>query len=314
MNFEGKVALITGGTAGIGEASVRRVAELGARTVFVGRDEEDGRRIESELLREGAEGAFYKADLSQPDEVRRIVPATVNIYGRLDYAFNNAGISGQTGFIVDQTESNFDEVFSINVKGLLIALQQEIRQMLRQGSGGSIVNMASVGGSLATPGASIYVASKHAVIGLTKSAAIEYGPHGIRVNAVSPGAIRTDMLRRVFGGDAVLDQMADVHPVHRLGLPEDVADAVTWLFSDSSSYYTGQSLVLDGGLTAQRPFLSPAAMSAAHPTDKKIRQACESCVVTEFARGDTHNAPEDLAEVTLVHKSRTRAGLNNGKS
>ena len=176
MNFEGKVALITGGTAGIGEATVRRVVSAGARTVFVGRDENDGRRIESELLSDGAEAVFLKADLSHPDEARRIVSATVNIYGRLDYAFNNAGISGQNAFINDQTETNFDEVFSINVKGLFLALQQEIRQMLKQGWGGSIVNMASVGGLLATPGASVYVASKHAVIGLTKSAAIEYGP------------------------------------------------------------------------------------------------------------------------------------------
>jgi NAD(P)-dependent dehydrogenase (short-subunit alcohol dehydrogenase family) len=254
MNFEGRVALITGGTAGIGEATVRRVASLGARTVFVGRDENDGRRIEYELLRDGAEVVFFRADLSHPDEVRRIVPATVNVYGRLDYAFNNAGISGQNEPLTDQTERNFDEVFSVNVKGLFISLQQELRQMLQQKWGGSIVNMASVGGVLATPGASVYVASKHAVIGITKSAAIEYGPHGIRVNAVSPGAIRTEMLRKVFGNEGALDQLADIHPVRRIGSPEDVADAVAWLFSDYSSYYTGQSLVLDGGLTAQRPF------------------------------------------------------------
>lgn len=262
MNFEGRVALITGGTAGIGEATVRRVAAMGTRTVFVGRDEDDGRRIEAELARDGAEAIFFKADLSHPDEVRRIVPAAVNIFGRLDYAFNNAGTSGQNGLIVDQLETNFDDVFSINVKGLFIALQQEIRQMLRQGWGGSIVNMASVSGVLATSGASVYVASKHAVIGLTKSAAIEYGPRGIRVNAISPGAIRTEMLRQVFGNNAVLEEMADIHPVRRIGSPEDVADAVAWLFSDQSSYYTGQSLVLDGGLTAQRPFMRAAAMFA----------------------------------------------------
>jgi A-factor type gamma-butyrolactone 1'-reductase (1S-forming) len=260
VNFEGKVALITGGTAGIGEATVRRVASLGARTVLVGRDENNGRRIESEILGDGAEAVFLKADLSRTDEVRRIVAATVNIYGRLDYAFNNAGISGQDGLIADQTETNFDEVFSVNIKGLFIALQQEIRQMLQQGWGGSIVNMASVGGLLATPGASIYVASKHAVIGLTKSAAIEYGPHGIRVNAVSPAAIRTDMLRQVFGNDAAFDELADIHPIRRIGSAEDVADAAAWLFSEYSSYYTGQSLVLDGGLTAQRPFVRPAGI------------------------------------------------------
>jgi NAD(P)-dependent dehydrogenase (short-subunit alcohol dehydrogenase family) len=140
-------------------------------------------------------------------------------------------------------------------------LQQELLQMTLQGWGGSIVNMACVGGSLATPGASVYVGSKHAVIGLTKSTAIEYGPQGIRVNAVSPGAIRTEMLREDFGSDSVLDQMA-VYPVRRIGSTEDVADAVAWLFSDYSSHYTGQSLVLDGGLTAQRPFMRPAEMPA----------------------------------------------------
>jgi NAD(P)-dependent dehydrogenase (short-subunit alcohol dehydrogenase family) len=268
MNFEGKVALITGGTAGIGEATVRRVANLRARVVFVGRDQSEGEHLLRELNKDGAEAAFLKADLSHPDEIRRIVPATVDIFGRLDYAFNNAGTSGQNGLIADQTETNFDEIFSVNVKGIFITLQQQIRQMLQQGWGGSIVNMASVGGSLATPGASVYVASKHAVIGLTKSAAVEYGPFGIRVNAVSPGAIRTQMLRNVFGSDAVLDQMADIHPVRRIGSPKDVADAVAWLFSDYSSYYTGQSLVLDGGLTAQRPFMRPAALPA-HDTERE---------------------------------------------
>jgi A-factor type gamma-butyrolactone 1'-reductase (1S-forming) len=260
VNFEGKVALITGGTAGIGEATARRVASLGAKTVLVGRNEDDGQRIVSEILGDGAEAVFLKADLSRPYESRRIVSATVKIYGRLDYAFNNAGISGQLRLIADQTESNFDEVFAVNIKGLFIALQEEIRQMLQQDWGGSIVNMASVGGLLATPGASIYVASKHAVIGLTKSAAIEYGPNGIRVNAVSPAAIRTDMLRQAFGHDAAFDELAGIHPIRRIGSTEDVADAVAWLFSEYSSYYTGQSLVLDGGLTAQRPFVRPAGI------------------------------------------------------
>lgn len=270
MNFEGRVALITGGTAGIGEATVRRVASLGARTVFIGRDGNNGQQIESELLHDGAEAVFLKADVSHPDEVRRIVSATVDIYGRIDYAFNNAGISGRSGLIDDQTETNFDEVFAINVKGLFIALQEEIRQMLRQDGGGSIVNMASVSGSLATGGASVYVASKHAVIGLTKSAAVEYGSHGIPVNAVSPGDIRTEMLRNVFGNDTALDELADLHPAGRIGSPEDVADAVAWLFSEHSSYYTGQSLVLDGGLTVQRPFLRPERTSAQKAEHEKL--------------------------------------------
>jgi NAD(P)-dependent dehydrogenase (short-subunit alcohol dehydrogenase family) len=265
MRFDGKVALITGGTAGIGAATVRRVARLGARVLFVGRDESAGGRVEKELARDGAEAVFFRADLSRPDEVRRIVPATLNIFGRLDYAFNNAGISGRNGLIADQAEENFDEVFSVNVKGLYIALQQELRKMVGQGWGGSIVNMASVSGLVATPGASVYVASKHAVIGLTKAAAVEYGPQGIRVNAVSPGSIRTEMLQGIFGDDGVLDQMAAIHPVRRIGTPEEVADAVAWLFSDGSSYYTGQSLVLDGGLTAERPFVRSAAVPALQP-------------------------------------------------
>ncbi len=224
-----------------------------------------GLRIERELIRNGAEAMFVSADLSRPEEARKIVPFTISTFGRLDYAFNNAGVSGMNGLIVNQTEDNFDSVFSVNVKGLFITLQQELRQMVSQGWGGSIVNMASVGGMLATPGASPYVASKHAVLGLTKSAAIEYGAEGIRVNAVSPGAIRTTMLRKVFGGDEALDRMGGVHPVGRIGNPSEVANAVAWLFSDCSSYYTGQSLTLDGGLTAQRPL-----MAATTPTQALV--------------------------------------------
>jgi NAD(P)-dependent dehydrogenase (short-subunit alcohol dehydrogenase family) len=281
MRFDGKAALITGGTSGIGEATVRRVAHLGAKTLFVGRNEESGRWIERELVRDGAEAIFFKADLGRPEEVRRIVPAVVNIFGRLDFAFNNAGISGENGFIADQKEANFDDVFAVNVKGLYIALQNEIQQLVRQGWGGSIVNMASVSGLVATPGASVYIASKHAVIGLTKSAAIEYGPQGIRVNAISPGAIRTEMLNDIFGAAGV-NQMVEVHPLRRIGSSDDVADAVVWMFSDHSSYYTGQSLVLDGGLTAQRPFLRPAITSsqfAGATADRRVTGPVESSQV-----------------------------------
>jgi hypothetical protein len=140
----------------------------------------------------------------------------------------------------------------VNVKALFLLLKDEVKQMLAQGRGGSIVNAASVGGFLATPTAGHYVASKHAVLGLTKTAAVEYGKYGIRVNAVSPGAVRTEMLLSVFGSEE-LDRMGAVHPLGRIGRPEEIADAVAWLFSDESSYYTGQSLTLDGGLTAQRP-------------------------------------------------------------
>jgi short-subunit dehydrogenase len=184
-------------------------------------------------------------------------------------------------------------VFAINVKGLHIAMQEEIRQMVQQGWGGSIVNMASVGGMVATPGASVYVASKHAVIGLTKSAAVEYGPLGIRVNAVSPGAVQTELLRNVFG-DRAIEEMAAVHPIRRIGSPEDVADAVVWLFSDNSSYYTGQSLVLDGGLTAQRPFIRRTSI----PT--RITPAGAEAAQTEAI---AQQAKENIRRVISIGKS-----------
>jgi NAD(P)-dependent dehydrogenase (short-subunit alcohol dehydrogenase family) len=191
--------------------------------------------------------------------VKRIVPFALETFGRLDYAFNNAGISGDNRLLTDQTEESFDSVFAVNVKALFLLLQDEVKQMMAQGQGGSIVNTASVGGLLAFPTAGPYVASKHAVLGLTKTAAIECGRYGIRVNAVSPGAIRTEMLLDVFGTQAALDRMSAVHPIGRIGRPEEIADAVAWLFSDRSSYYTGQSLTLDGGLTAQRPYVTQFA-------------------------------------------------------
>lgn len=260
--FTGKVALITGGTRGIGAATARRVAELGAKVVITGRRRREGQRLVDEIIRNDGAAAFIQADLAQPDEVKLIVPFALETFGRLDYAFNNAGIPGDNRLLVDQTEENFDHVFAVNVKALFLLLQDELKQMIVQGEGGSIVNTASVGGQLAIPTAGHYVASKHAVLGLTKTAAVECGRYGIRVNAVSPGAVRTEMLLEVFGSEGALDRMSSVHPIGRIGRPEEIADAVAWLFSDRSSYYTGQSLTLDGGLTAQRP-------SVAEPTTEQ---------------------------------------------
>ena len=253
--FHGKVALITGGTSGIGAATARLLTRLGARVVITGRRRREGRSLLLEIVRNGGCAAFIQADLSRPEEVRRIVPFVIKRYGRLDYAFNNAGTPGDSGRLLEQTEENFDHIFSVNVKAVFLLLQDELSQMLVQGQGGSIVNAASVGGLLATPAAGPYVASKHAVLGLTKTAAVEYGRYGIRVNAVSPGAIQTGMLLQVFGSQEKVDRMRTVHPLGRIGRSEEIADAVAWLFSEKSSYYTGQSLTLDGGLTAQRPFV-----------------------------------------------------------
>lgn len=253
QEFAGRVALITGGTSGIGAATARRMAELGAKVVITGRRRREGQTLVGDIKRKGGCAVFFQADLSQSEQVKLIVPFAVDSFGRLDYAFNNGATSGDNGLLVNQTEENFDNVFAVNVKALFLLLRDELKQMLAQDWGGSIVNAASVSGLLATPTAGHYVASKHAVLGLTKTAAVEYGRYGIRVNAVSPGAVRTEMLVDVFGGEGV-DVMAAVHPIGRIGRPEEIADAVSWLFSDKSSYYTGQSLTLDGGLTAQRPF------------------------------------------------------------
>lgn len=261
-NFDGKVVLVTGGTSGIGEATVRLLGSLAARVVFVGRDRAKGDRLEIELLRKGNEVVFFQADLRVPEQAREVVPFTVDHFGWLDDALNNAATMGETRLMTEQTEENFEEIFSVNVKGLFLTLQAELQQMVRQGQGGSIVNMASVGGAVAAPGAAPYIASKHAVIGLTKSAAVEYGKYGIRVNAVSPGAIRTEALHKLFGGDEALQRIAKAHPLGRIGAPEEVAEAVAWLFSDSSSYYTGQVLTLDGGLTAQRPSIRLGVLPA----------------------------------------------------
>jgi len=255
--FAGKVALVTGGTSGIGAAAARRLAGLGAKVVITGRRCLEGRRLVGEIENLGGCAAFLRADLNDAEQVRLVVPYSLETFGRLDYAFNNAGTSGENRLIVDQTEEIFDKVFAVNVKALFLLLQAEVKQMISQGQGGSIVNAASVGGFVATPTAGVYTASKHAVLGLTKTAAVEYGKYGIRVNAVSPGAVRTQMLLEVFGSERAIEQMASVHALGRVGRPEEIADAVVWLFSDKSSYYTGQSLTLDGGLTVLRPSMPP---------------------------------------------------------
>jgi NAD(P)-dependent dehydrogenase (short-subunit alcohol dehydrogenase family) len=251
--FDGKVALITGGTSGIGAATVKRVSALGASVLFTGRRIGEAKKIIRAAKQNTGRVVFFPSDLSNSEEVKKIVPMAVATFGRLDFAFNNAGLSGPTELFTEQTEQSFDLVFGVNVKALFLLLQDELRQMVAQDSGGSIVNTSSVGGMLATPGSAPYIASKHAVLGLTKSAAIEYGKFGIRVNAVSPGAIKTQLLVNVFGSHEALDRLGSVHPLSRIGSPEEIAESVVWLFSDSSSYFTGQSLVIDGGLTAQRP-------------------------------------------------------------
>ena len=279
--FGGKVALITGGTSGIGATTAQRLADLGAKVVITGRRNLEGRRLVSEIKRKGGCAAFLQADLSDPEQVRLVVPFTLGTFGRLDYAFNNAGESGENRLLVDQTEETFDNVFAVNVKALFLLLRDEVKQMISQGKGGSIVNAASISGFVATPTAGIYAASKHAGLGLTRAAAVEYGKYGIRVNAVSPGAVRTQMLLDVFGSEQAVDHLASVHPLGRIGRPEDIADAVVWLFSEKSSYYTGQSLNLDGGLTALRPSVSSGVLIEHRSAKKPHPRSSDGAIVDQ---------------------------------
>jgi A-factor type gamma-butyrolactone 1'-reductase (1S-forming) len=253
---------LQGGLRALALRPSSELAPLGASVLFTGRRIGKTQKIIRETKQNTGRVVFFPSDLSNWEEVKKIVPMAIATFGRLDFAFNNAGISGPTALFTEQTEQSFDLVFGINVKALFLLLQDELHQMVAQDSGGSIVNTWSVGGMLATPGSAPYIASKHAVLGLTKSAAIEYGKFGIRVNAVSPGAIKTQLLVNVFGSHEALDRLGSVHPLSRIGSPEQIAESVVWLFSDSSSHFTGQSLVVDGGLTPQRPGAAP--LTTAH--------------------------------------------------
>ena len=250
--FTGKVAIVTGGSAGIGRATAVAFAREGAKVVVASRRVEEGEETVHLIRQAGSDGLFIKTDVAKAADVRTMVEKTVATYGRLDYAFNNAGVvEPKPGPLVEQTEEAFDQIVNVNVKGVWLSMKYEIPEMLKHG-GGAIVNMSSVAGMVGFPGVGIYVASKHAVIGLTKTAALEYSKSGVRVNAVNPGAIETDMLAHVAGGNAeARAQMGAMHPIGRIGKPEEVADAVIWLCSDKASFVTGHSLLVDGGLTAQ---------------------------------------------------------------
>lgn len=249
--FEAKVALVTGGTSGIGRATALAFAKEDAKVVVTGRREKEGAETIQLIKDAGGEGFFIKTDVSKEADVRMMVEKIVKAYGRLDYAFNNAGIEQLPSQLVEQTEETFDQIMDINVKGVWLSMKHEIPQMLNNG-GGAIVNMASAAGLIGFPGVPIYVASKHAVLGLTKSVALEYAKSGIRINAVSPAAIETDMVDRFVGKEGeARQQLTAMHPVGRMGRPEEIADAVIYLCSDRASFITGQSLTVDGGFTAQ---------------------------------------------------------------
>jgi NAD(P)-dependent dehydrogenase (short-subunit alcohol dehydrogenase family) len=249
-DLHGKIALVTGGTSGIGRDTAILFAKEGAKVVVSGRREAEGNETINLVRSAGGDGLFVKSDASKSADVQSLVQRTVEKFGRLDVAFNNAGIEGKWVPITEQTEEDFDQVIDINVKGVWLCLKYEIQQMLKQGGGGTIVNMSSVAGLMGAAGAATYVASKHAVIGLTRTAALEYAAKAIRVNVVCPAVIETAMAERAFGEPAVNKRVLAMHPIGRVGKPMEVAEAVLWLSSDKSSFMTGHYIVLDGGLLA----------------------------------------------------------------
>ena len=250
MTFSGQVALVTGGAAGIGRATAQAFAAQGLKVVVADLDAAGGEATVALIREAGGEALFVACDVTRDSDVRQLHEKTVQAYGRLDYAFNNAGIEIEKGRLAEGSEAEFDAIMSVNVKGVWNCLRFQLPIMLAQG-GGAIVNTASIAGLCAAPKMSIYAASKHAVIGLTKSAAIEYAKKGIRVNAVCPAVIDTDMFRRAYEADPRKAEFAAaMHPVGRIGKVEEIASAVLYLCSDGAAFTTGHSLTVDGGALA----------------------------------------------------------------
>jgi NAD(P)-dependent dehydrogenase (short-subunit alcohol dehydrogenase family) len=246
-----QVVLITGALTGIGRATAFAFARLGAKVMVSGRREEAGLALATELRALGGEAEFFKADVREEDDVAALVKKTVARFGRLDVAVNNAGTEGTPSSLTDITLDAYNTTFDTNVLGVLLSLKHELAVMVPQGSG-SIVNVSSIAGHVGMAGASVYVASKHAVEGLTKSAALEVAGTGVRVNAVSPGPVVTDMLERFVGRDqdAKAGFLGTV-PLGRAGTVEEIADAIVYLSTGSASFITGHSLILDGGYTVR---------------------------------------------------------------
>ncbi len=247
--MEARAVLITGALTGIGRATALAFARAGARVAVSGRREKEGKAFEAELQRLGADALFYRADVRNEEDVAALLEAVVARFEQLDAAVNNAGTEGQPGPVVDQTAESYAATFETNVLGTLLCMKHELRVLQNQGFG-SIINVSSTMGSRGASNASLYVASKHAVEGLTKSGALEAALFGVRVNAVAPGPVQTDMLDRFTGSqDRKAGLLASI-PLRRAGKPEELADAILFLASDKASFVTGQIIGVNGGRTA----------------------------------------------------------------
>ena len=250
--FERKVALVTGASSGIGRAAALAFAREGAKVVVAARRSIQGEETAHLIRDNGGEAIFVKTDVSKASEVESLVNTIREAYGRLDCAFNNAGISSPfLSLTADLSEEEWDSVTNTNQKGIWLSMKYEIPLMLKQG-GGAIVNMASILGLVGTSlGVGPYIASKHAIIGLTKAVALEYAKQGLRVNAICPGFIQTELIEVVTNNPGAEDQLIAAHPIGRLGKTEEIAESVLWLCSDGASFVTGHSLIVDGGYTTQ---------------------------------------------------------------
>ena len=243
-----KAAIITGGSSGIGRAAAVALAKQGVKIAIAARRAKEGEETVRLVKEAGSEVIFVKTDVANENDVRSMVEKTVKQYNRLDYAFNNAGIEERTTPLVDQTSEVFDQIMNVNVKGVWLSMKYEIPEMIRTG-GGAIVNTSSGAGVIGYPQQPIYIASKHAVLGLTKSAALEYAKSGIRINAIAPGVTETEMVERV--DKQLIERLKSITPIGRIADPEEIANAVVWLLSDKASFVLGHTLLVDGGVVSR---------------------------------------------------------------
>lgn len=251
-DLKDKVALVSGAASGIGRATAELFASMGARVVASDVNEEGGAATVAELTAAGHQAIFVAADVTDEDAVAALVASALKVHGRLDCAANCAGVGGGEGTTVDYPEDRWDQIVAINLRGTWLAMRQEIQAMVEQGEGGAIVNVSSTLGLRGAPTASAYSASKHGVLGLTRTAALEYAAAGIRVNAVCPGAIDTPMMDETFERfEGFREALVSYVPLGRMGRPEEVAAAIVWLCSDGASFITGENLTVEGGLLAR---------------------------------------------------------------
>lgn len=250
--FDGKVAVVTGGTSGIGRATAVGFAREGARVVVSGRRAEEGAETVRLASEAGGEAIFVRCDVSRAADVEALVAQTVKRFGRLDVAFNNAGLEASSALLANQSDDEFVRILDVNVRGVFSCMKHEIPAMLASG-GGAIVNNSSIAGLIGFQGQALYVASKHAVVGLTRTGALDYARKNIRINAIAPGAVETPMFSRFVDGlsDEIRQRVMAAHPIGRIGKPEEIASCVLWLCSAEASFVTGQVIAADGGYTTQ---------------------------------------------------------------